>query len=92
MPSKFIRHRNTGNQNAATPRTKGQPISDKSRLLWERYFGTMQAAAANLNTAIRNTENVIASVILEMEGVSPDTHIFDMDRLQILPRPPAPKA
>ena len=89
MPNNFIRHRNRGNRNAATPKPpEGQKLSDKSRLLWERYFNTMQAAAANMNTAIRNTENIIGGIILEMEGVSPDTHLFDMDRLTIIPRPP----
>lgn len=62
-------------------------ISDKSRLLWERYAGPMQAAAAQLNAAIQNTQNIIAGVILEAEGKSSETHVFDMDHLVIIPRP-----
>ena len=68
----------------------GFKISDKSRLIWERYLGPMQGAAATLNSAIQNTQNVLASMILEMEGYSAETHVFDMDRMVILPRPTPP--
>lgn len=66
-------------------------ISDKSRLLWERYFGPMQAAAIQLNVAVRNTEGLIASAIIEAEGFSVDTHVFNIDNLTIVPRPQAPQ-
>lgn len=60
---------------------------DKSRLLWERYQGAMQAAANQLNAAIRNTESILAGVIIEAEGFSTDTHILNTDNLTIIPRP-----
>jgi len=62
-------------------------ISDKSRLLWERWSGPMQQAAAALNGAIQNTNNIIAAAIIEAEGYSAETHLFDMDKCIILPRP-----
>ncbi len=66
-------------------------ISDKSRLLWERWYSPMQSAAAALNGAIQNTNNLIAKIILEAEGYSTDTHLFDIDRCVILPRPHGPQ-
>lgn len=62
-------------------------IGDKSRLLWERYYGPMQGAANVLNAAINNTMSVIGGVIIEMEGFSVDTHIFNADKMEIVPRP-----
>lgn len=64
-----------------------RPISDANKLLWERYYGPMNAAAAQMNAAIQNTQNILGAVILEREGVSPDTHVFDADNLRIIPRP-----
>lgn len=69
------------------PILPSKPISDKSRLLWERYFAPMQGAAQALNAAIINTQNVLGGIILEMEGVSAETHVFDMDNMRIVPRP-----
>jgi hypothetical protein len=66
---------------------ESKPISDKSRLLWERYFAPMQGAAQALNSAIVNTQNVIGGMILELEGVTPETHVFDADNMKIIPRP-----
>lgn len=66
---------------------EAKPISDKSRLLWERYYAPMQGAAAALNAAIINTQNIIGGVILELEGVSSETHLFDADNMKIIPRP-----
>lgn len=73
------------------PRVIGEirPISDAHKLLWERYYGPMQAAAAQLNAAIQNTQNILAGIILEREGFSPETHLFDADKLRIIPRPRA---
>ena len=64
-----------------------KPISDTNKLLWERYYGPMQAAAAQFNAAIQNTQNILGAIILEREGFSPDTHIFDADNLRVIPRP-----
>lgn len=64
-----------------------KPLSDKSVLFWERYAGPMQAAAAQMNAAIVNTQNIIGGIILEMEGLSPETHIFDADNMRCIPRP-----
>ncbi len=63
------------------------PINDKNKLMWERYHGPMQAAAAQLNVAIQNTQNMLARIIMESEGFDADKHVFDMDKLVILPRP-----
>lgn len=63
------------------------PISDANKLMWERYIGPMQSAAAQLNAAIANTQNILAGIIIEREGFLTDTHIFDMDKLRIVPRP-----
>lgn len=62
-------------------------VSDKSRLLWERYHGAMQAAAQQMNAAIRNTESLLAGVIIEAEGFSTETHILNLDTLTVIPRP-----
>lgn len=73
-----------------TPKTvplESFPLSDKGKLLWERYFTPMQAAAATFNTAIKNTEQLLASILLEIDGYSPETHVFDMDHLRIIKRP-----
>lgn len=64
-----------------------RPISDASKLLWERYWGPMNAAAAQFNAAVTNTQNILAAIIIEREGLSPETHVFDMDKLRIVPRP-----
>lgn len=64
-----------------------RPISDANKLLWERYYKPMQAAAAQFNAAITNTQNILAAIIMEREGVSTETHVFDMDKLRIVPRP-----
>jgi len=69
----------------------GHKISDKSRLLWERYVGPMQGAAAALNAAIVNTQNVLAGIIVEAEGFTAETHQFDIDRLVVVPRKAAVK-
>ncbi len=65
-----------------------RPISAKSELLWQKYFVPMQSAAAALNSAIVNTQNIIGNLILEAEGVTSETHIFDADNMRIIPRPP----
>ena len=62
-------------------------LSDANKLLWERYYGPMQAAAQALNAAIVNTQNLLARIIIEREGFEPDEHVFDMDRLVIRSRP-----
>ncbi len=71
------------------PRIVGEvkPIGDKSRLLWERYYGPMQQSAAAFNAAIANTQNLLGAIILEMEGVSVETHVFDADNMRVIPRP-----
>lgn len=67
--------------------TSSTPITDTNKLLWERYHGPMQAAAAQLNAAIQNVQNILAGIIIEREGFSTETHLFDMDRLRIVKRP-----
>jgi len=62
-------------------------LSDANRLLWERYVGPMNAAAQTLNAAIQNTQNLLARIIIEREGLEPDNHALDMDRVVILSRP-----
>lgn len=66
-----------------------KPISDKARLVWERYYAPMQGAAHALNQAIANTQNVLAGVLMEMDGVSPETHILDVEKMRYIPRPRA---
>lgn len=72
-------------------KVESYPLSDKSKLLWERYHGPMQSAAHALNQAITNTQNLLAGILLEMEGYSPETHVFDIDKMCIRPRPQAMK-
>lgn len=62
-------------------------ISDKSARLWEKYYAPMQSAASALNAAILNTQNILGGIILDMEGFSRDTHIFNVDNLTIVRRP-----
>lgn len=62
-------------------------ISDKSARIWESYYAPMQGAAQALNAAIGNTQNILAKIILDMEGFSHTTHLFDMEKLEIVPRP-----
>lgn len=78
---------------ARAPRVIGEvhPIGDKAKLLWERYYAPMQAAAAAMNNAIANTQNILGAIIIEMEGYSPTTHLFDVDGLRIVRRPNAPE-
>lgn len=64
-----------------------KPLSDANKLLWERYQGPMNAAAAQFNAAIANTQNILGRIIMEREGVDPDTHVLDVDRMRIIPRP-----
>jgi len=65
-------------------------LSDKSARLWESYYGPMSGAANALNAAIQNVQNILGRVIIAHEGFDPDTHMFDADRMQIIPRPIAP--
>lgn len=67
-------------------------ISDKAARFWESYQGPMQAAAHSMNAAIANTERVLAGIILQMEGFSPETHMVDVGRMVILRRPDVPPA
>jgi hypothetical protein len=83
--------RNSDIQNS-TKAAEGKPLSDKSVLLWERYHKPMQAAAATFNAAIANTQNLLGGIILESEGFDPETHVFDADKMRIVPRPPDLKA
>jgi len=62
------------------------PISDKNKLLWERYYGPMQAAAAQFNAAIQNTQNLLGAIIIEAEGFDPRSSVFDADHMAIRPR------
>lgn len=64
-------------------------ITDSSKLLWHRFYGPMQSAAQQFNNAVVNTQNLLAELILEKEGYSKDTHVFDMDNLVIVERPKA---
>lgn len=69
------------------PPAESHPIGDASKLMWERFINPMQAAAAQMNAAIANTQNILAGVILEREGFSPDTHVFNLDTMRIVSRP-----
>lgn len=73
-------------------RTPGvvHPISDKAKLLWERYWGPMNGAAQSLNAALNNTMNLIGTIIVEMEGFDPKSHLFDADNMRIISRPNTP--
>jgi hypothetical protein len=62
-------------------------VSDKSARLWESYFGPMNGAVQGLNSAIQNVQNILGRIIIAQEGMDPDTHVFDADRMVILPRP-----
>lgn len=64
-----------------------RPLSDKSKLLWERYWGPMNGAAQALNAAIGNTQNLLASIIMEMEGLDPTKHSLDVENMRIVARP-----
>lgn len=66
---------------------KTRPISDSATLYWERYFKPTQAAAAAMNAAVLNMHNIVGERILEMEGVSKETHFFDADRMVIVEKP-----
>ena len=68
------------------PQPLPHKISDTNRLMWERYFNPMQSAAAQLNAAITNVENILGAIILEREGFSPDTHQFNAGNGTIVPR------
>lgn len=65
------------------------PLSDASKLLWERYQGPMNAAAQQFNAAIANTQNLLARIIIEREGLDPDHHVLDVDVMGIRSRPKA---
>lgn len=62
-------------------------ISDANKLLWAQYYGPMQQAAATLNAAITNTQNLLATVIAKSEGLDPSEWVFDMDRVVMVKRP-----
>ena len=62
-------------------------ISDANKLLWSQYYGPMQQAAATLNAAITNTQNLLATIIVKSEGLSPEEWVFDMDRMMLVKRP-----
>ena len=49
----------------------GVPLSDKAVLFWERYHKPMNAAAQSLNAALVNTQNILAGIVIEMEGYDP---------------------
>lgn len=65
-----------------------KPLSDANKLLWERYQGPMNAAAAQFNAAIANTQNLLGRIIIESEGMDPDKYLLDVDKMRIVPRPP----
>jgi hypothetical protein len=64
-----------------------RPLSDASKLLWERYWGPMNAAATQLNLALNNAQNILGALILEKEGVDPEKFSVDVDKMRIVPRP-----
>jgi hypothetical protein len=72
----------------STKSDDGKPLSAESTLLWERFHGPTQAAAQQLNAAISNMQNILGGIIVEKEGFTTETHIFDADRMRIIPRPP----
>jgi hypothetical protein len=81
---------NTKLRRMQPPKIPAVKLSDKSRLLWERYFPMMNGAAQAMNAAIQNTENVLAGIILEIEGVSIETHQVNFQTMEIVPRPRQP--
>lgn len=80
--------RNSENRNSTNSADAGKSVSAESTLLWERYYGPTQAAAQQLNAAIQNMHNIIGSWIVEKEGFTTETHIFDADKMRVVPRPP----
>lgn len=75
---------------AATPEERD--ISDKNKLLWERFVKPMQAMAAQANAAIQSAQNLVAGIIIEAEGLKEEDWQFNMDtlKLQRRIRSPAP--
>jgi hypothetical protein len=71
----------------AFPVSKAIPLTDKSKLLWSQYYGPAQAAAQQMNAAFGSMQNILARIIIESQGLDADTHLFDMDKLVIVPRP-----
>ena len=65
-----------------------KPLSDASKLLWEKYQRPMEAAAQAFNNAILNNQNIIGRIIIESEGLDPDKYLLDVDKMRIVPRPP----
>lgn len=70
---------------------KPHKISDKSARLWEQYYGPMNGAVQGLNAAIQNVQNILGRIIIAQEGMDPDAHLFDADRMVIIPRPAVPE-
>lgn len=71
-------------------KTPEHKLSDKTARVWESYQRPMSGAIQALNAAIMNTQNVLGAIVLEMEGFSVDTHMFDVDRMVIIERPVPP--
>lgn len=67
-----------------------RPISDKSKLTWERFIGPLQNMAANANAALQNSQNTVARLLIEQEGLNADEWMFDADRLELVKKPPEP--
>lgn len=78
------------NRVAGTIAPAPHKLSDKSARLWEAYYGPMNGAVQGLNSAIQNVQNILGRVIIAQEGLDPDTHLFDADRMVIIPRPTPP--
>ena len=71
------------------PPAPAHKVSDKSARLWESYYGPMNGAVQSLNAAIVNVQNILGRQIIAQEGLDPDTHLFDADRMVIIVKPPA---
>lgn len=88
LAMKRIQRQAIQRQEQAQERTREiHDISDRSRLIWERFFRPMQSAAATLNIAIAAAQDVVAGQIMEAEGFSADEFLFDVDSLTIVRRP-----
>lgn len=66
-------------------------LSDKSKLIWERFTGPLAVAAAQMNAAIQVAQNTVARCLIEAEELDPNEWVLDMDTAQLIKRPPVPE-
>lgn len=81
----------SGKQEVKPIKMEKKDISDKSKLVWERFIGPLASAASQMNVALTNAQNIMAQRIIEAEGLNPDEWIFDIDNVQLVKRPEVKK-